>query len=153
MSTLKKDHVLPAGAGAVAAGATGAAIGAVVAGPPGLVIGAVAGGAIGAVLGDRVAQAADEREELGHFEQIHREMPYYVDGMSWDDYAPAYRYGLDTFRTHGGRAFADAEPELETDWTRARDASRLNWAQARAAVEHTWRELDLALRARGAPAE
>ncbi len=150
MSDIKKDHVLPAAGGAVAGGAAGAAIGAVVGGPVGLVVGAVAGGAAGAVFGDRAAQAAAEREELGHFEQIHREMPYYIDGMSWDDYRPAYGYGLETFRTHGGRAFAEAEADLEAGWGRARDASRLAWPQARGAVEHAWRELSTALRTRGA---
>lgn len=150
MSTLKKDHILGAGAAAVAGGASGAAIGAVVAGPAGLAVGAVAGGVLGAVIGDRAAEARDKRGDLGHFEQIHREMPYFVDGMAWDDYAPAYRYGLDTWRTHGGRAFAEAEADLEAGWGRARDASRLGWAQARAAVEHAWRELAQSAQARGA---
>jgi hypothetical protein len=148
MSTLKKDHILGAGAAAVAAGATGAAIGAVVAGPPGLVVGAVAGSALGAVLGDRAAEAADRRDDLGHFEQMYREMPYYVDGMTWDDYAPAYRYGLETYRTYGGQPFTDAEPQLEGEWGRARDRSRLAWIHARSAVEHAWRSLDETLHAR-----
>ena len=150
MSTLKKDHILGAGAAAVAGGATGAAVGAVVGGPAGLAVGAVAGGALGAVLGDRAAEAMDKRGDLGHFEQIYRDMPYYVDGMTWEDYAPAYRYGLETWRTHGARAFADAEPELDAGWGRARDASRLGWAQARGAVEHAWRELAQTLQSRGA---
>ena len=150
MSTLKKDHILGAGVAAVAGGATGAAVGAVVGGPAGLAVGAVAGGALGAVLGDRAAEAMDKRGDLGQFEQIYRDMPYYVDGMEWEDYAPAYRYGLETWRTHGARAFTDAEPELDAGWGRARDASRLGWAQARGAVEHAWRELAQTLQSRGA---
>jgi hypothetical protein len=149
MSTLKKDHILGAGTAAVAAGATGAAIGAAVAGPPGLVVGAVAGGALGAVLGDRAAEAADSRDDLGHFEQIYREMPYFVEGMNWDDYAPAYRYGIETYRIHGGRPFVEAETQLEQGWGRARDRSRLAWVHARGAVEHAWRSLDETLHARG----
>lgn len=149
MSTLKKDHILGAGGGAVAGGAAGAALGAVVGGPAGLAVGAVAGGALGAVLGDRAAEAADRREDLGHFQQIHREMPYFIDGMDWNDYAPAYRYGLETYRLHGGRRFDEAEGELETGWGRARDASRLTWVQARSAAAHAWRELDETLHARG----
>lgn len=141
MGTLKKDHVLEAGTGAVAAGVTGAAIGAAVAGPVGLALGAAAGGALGAVVGERVGEARDTRGDLGHFEQIFRDMPYYVDGMSWDDYAPAYRHGLDTWHTHGALGFGAAEADLESAWAQARDASRLHWAQARGAVEHAWREL------------
>lgn len=149
MSTLKKDHILGAGAAAVAGGATGAAIGAAVGGPVGLAVGAAAGGALGAVIGDRAAEARDKRGDLGHFEQIYRDMPYYVDGMTWDDYAPAYRYGLETWRTHGARGLAEAEADLDAGWGRARDVSRLHWAQARGAVEHAWRELAQSLQSRG----
>lgn len=149
MSTLRKDHILGAGSAAVLGGATGAAFGAVVAGPIGLAAGAVAGGALGALLGDRAAEAADRRDDLGHFQQIYREMPYYVDGMKWDDYAPAYRYGLETYRTRGAQPFREAEPQLAQGWGPARDASRLEWLQARAAVEHAWRDLDETLHARG----
>lgn len=148
MSKIKKDHVLPAGGGAVAAGAAGAAVGAVVGGPIGLVVGAVAGGAAGAVLGDKAAHAADDREGLGHFEQIHAGMPYFVDGMAWDDYAPAYRYGLDTWRRDGAQSFDAAESTLAAGWDAVRGPSRLTWAQARHAVEHAWRELAQADRAR-----
>lgn len=150
MSTLKKDHVLGAGAGAVAGGATGAAIRAAVGGPVGLAVGAAAGGALGALIGDRAAEARDKRGHLGHFEQIYRDMPYYADGMTWEDYAPAYRHGLDTWRTLGVREFGDAEADLEAGWGRARDASRLQWAQARGAVEHASRELAQTLQSRGA---
>ena len=129
MSTLKKDHILGAGGGAVAGGAAGAAI--------------------GAVLGDRAAESADGRQDLGHFQQLYHTMPYFVDGMEWQDYAPAYRYGLETYRIHGGRPFAEVEAELESGWGRARDTSRLTWAQARSATAHAWRELDETLHARG----
>ena len=142
MSTLKKDHILEAGGGALAGGAAGAALGAAVAGPAGLAVGAVAGGALGAVLGDKAADKADGEDSLGHFEQIHAQMPYYVDGMSWDDYAPAYRYGLQTYAMRAGRDFGQAEAELQAGWARARGASRLEWLQARGAVEHAWRSLD-----------
>lgn len=141
MGTLKKDHVVEAGTAAVAAGATGAAIGAAVAGPVGLALGAAAGGALGAVFGDRAAEARDTRGDLGHFEQIFRGMPYYVEGMAWDDYAPAYRHGLATWRTHGALGFDAAQADLEAGWAAARGDSRLEWAQARGAVEHAWREL------------
>jgi hypothetical protein len=142
MNTLKKDHVIGAGAAALAGGAVGAAIGGVVGGPAGVAVGAAAGGALGAVVGDRTAEAADPRDDLGRFEQIWHTMPYYEDGMDWDDYAPAYRYGIGQY--HGGesRTFQAAEPELERGWPSARGGSRLDWAQAREAVAHVWRWYD-----------
>jgi len=147
MSTLKKDHILGAGTAALAGGAAGAAIGAVVAGPPGLAVGAAAGGALGAVIGDRVSEANDARRDLGHFQQIYRTMPYYVDGMDWPDYAPAYRYGLDTWEAHRERALEEVESQLQGGWeAAARFGSRLSWPQARPAVAHAWQSLEEARR-------
>lgn len=146
MSILKKDHIVGAGSGALAGGVAGAALGAVVAGPPGMAVGAVAGVAIGANAGDRIAEARDRRENLGHFQQIFHSMPYYIPGHDWHDYAPAYRYGIDTYASHGGQSFEHAESVLQGGWeARSRFGSRLNWQQARPAVEHAWRSLDEAL--------
>lgn len=143
MSTLKKDHVVGAGASAAVGAVAGGALGAVIAGPPGLAIGAVAGGALGAVAGNRVAESVDARDDLGHFEQIFHTMPYYVAGRDWHDYAPAYRYGLDMFQRHRGHSFAAAESQLQGGWeAAARFGSRLGWFEARPAVEHAWTSLD-----------
>lgn len=149
MSTLKKDHVLGAGTSAIAGGAVGAAIGGVVAGPPGIALGAAAGTAVGAILGHKTSEAIDPRGNLGHFQQIHHTMPYFKAGMTWDDYAPAYQYGLDTYTTQGAQAFELAEAKLSEGWPRARDISRLDWQSAAPAVAHAWRELDQALQGTG----
>ena len=152
MSTLKKDHILGAGTAALAGGGAGAAIGAVIAGPAGLAIGAAAGGAIGAVVGNRASEAADTRSDLGHFQQIFHTMPYYVEGTDWHDYAPAYRYGLESFAQHRGRTLAEVETQLQGGWeAAARFGSRLQWQQARPAVQHAWQSLDDALRAQAIP--
>ena len=149
MGTLKKDHILGAGSAALAGGAAGAALGAVVAGVPGLAVGAAAGGALGAVWGDRAAEAVDPRDDLGRFRQIHHTMPYYVDGFDWNDYAPAYRYGLETWERYQGQALEAAESELQGGWeANARFGSRLSWRDARPAVAHAWESLDDARRRR-----
>jgi hypothetical protein len=142
MSTLKKDHILGAGASAVTGGAAGAVVGALVAGVPGMAIGAAAGTAIGAIAGQRASEAVDGRGDLGHFQQIFHTMPYYVSGMTWDDYAPAYRYGLEMHARHAPQPFAESEATLEPGWADARGASRLVWSEAREAAAHAWRSLD-----------
>ena len=119
MGNLKKDHVLGAGSAALAAGAAGAAIGGLVAGPAGIAVGAAAGGALGAVAGQRVSEKVDPREDLGHFQQIFRTMPYYVDGMDWHDYAPAYRYGIQTWHAHRGQSIDAMESQLHGGWEQA----------------------------------
>jgi hypothetical protein len=149
MSTLRKDHPLGAGIAAAAGAAIGAAIGALLATllgfalPLGIAIGAAAGGALGAVLGDRTAEARDPRDDLGRFEQIWHTMPYYEDGMEWDDYRPAYAYGIAQYHRGGeSRSFQAAEADLERGWPAARGTSRLAWGQARDAVAHVWRWYD-----------
>ena len=146
MSILKKDHIIGAGGAGLAAGAAGAAIGAAVGGPPGMAVGGVVGVALGAAAGDRIAEARDRRENLGHFEQIYQSMPYYVAGHDWHDYAPAYRYGIDTYHSHGSQPFAQAESVLQGGWEANQHfGSQLGWLQARPAVEHAWRSFDEAL--------
>lgn len=143
MSTLKKDHILGAGSAALLGGAVAGAAGWFIAGPAGLAVGAVAGGALGAVLGNRASEAADSRDDLGHFQQIFKTMPYYVEGHDWHDYAPVYRYGLDTHARHGGQPLAQVESQLQDGWEAAgRFGSRLQWSQARPAVAHAWESLD-----------
>jgi hypothetical protein len=142
MGNLKKDHVLGAGSAALAVGAAGAALGGLVAGPAGVAVGAAAGGALGAVAGDRASEKVDPREDLGHFQQMFTTMPYYVDGMDWHDYAPAYRYGIQTWHAHRGESVEALDTQLHGGWEQAaRFGSRLDWSQARPAVAHAWRSL------------
>lgn len=152
MSTLKKNHILGAGSAALLGGIIGGAIGWFVAGlvgfagAAGLAVGAVVGGVLGAVLGNRASEALDPRDDLGHFEQIFKTMPYYVDGHDWHDYAPAYRYGLDTYDKYAGQSLTKVESQLQGGWeSAARFGSRLQWSQARPAVAHAWESLDQAL--------
>ena len=141
--SLKKDHILGSGSAALAGGAAGAAIGAMMGGPAGLAVGAAAGGALGAVAGHRASEARDPRDDLGHFQQIYRTMPYYADGHDWHDYAPAYRYGLESWETLGGRPLEAVESQLQGGWEAAqRFGSRLQWQQARPAIEHAWQSMD-----------
>ena len=73
-------------------------------------------------------------------------MPYYVAGHDWHDYAPAYRYGIDTYHSHGSQPFAQAESVLQGGWEANQHfGSQLGWLQARPAVEHAWRSFDEAL--------
>ncbi len=149
MSSLKKDHVLGTGSAALLGGIIVGAIGWFVAGflgaagPVGLAVGAVVGGVLGAVLGNRASEAMVPSEDLGHFEQIFKTMPYYVTGHDWHDYAPAYRYGLDTHDKYAGQSLTKLESQLQGGWeAAARFGSRLQWSQARPAVAHAWESLD-----------
>ncbi|MBJ7575403.1 hypothetical protein [Luteimonas sp. MC1828] len=136
MSTLKKDHVLGAGSGALAGGVVGAAVGGLVGGPIGAAVGAVAAGAAAAVAGHKTAEALDPRGDLGHFEQVYKTTPYYIYGMTWSDYAPAYRFGIERFDRRADLL------ALEADWQTDSQGSRLLWSEVLPVLEHTWREME-----------
>lgn len=69
--------------------------------------------------------------------RTHFDLHYAQGGSRWEDYEPAYRYG-DAARAdprYVGRAWEDAEPELQRDWD-ARGAGP--WERFKAAVRHAW---------------
>lgn len=145
MDMLKKDHILGSVSAALLGGIVVGGIGWFIAGPVGLTAGVVVGGALGAVLGHRASEAVDPRDDIGHFEQIYTTMPYYVVGHDWNDYAPAYRYGLDTYKEYPGQALSQVESQLQGGWEAAtRFGSRLQWSQVRPVVAHAWESLDQA---------
>lgn len=141
MSTLKKDHILGAGAGALAGGALGGAAGGLLAGPAGMALGVSAGVALGAVAADQFVEEHDPRGDLGHFEQVFRTTAYYKEGMAWEDYRPAYAYGMAVYHNPDR---ADPEHFIQ-EWALHRGASRLSADEAWPAAEHVRRSYDEAV--------
>ena len=139
--TVKKDHSIGEGTGAVAGAIAGAAVGSA-AGPVGTVVGAIAGGALGAKGGGAVAEAVNPTEYATHFEKTYKTAPYYIGGSEWRDYQPAYQYGYDTYGQYQGRKFEDIENELERNWDSTRAQSRLAWNEARDAVRDGWHHIE-----------
>jgi len=68
----------------------------------------------------------------------HSTRRYVVHGMEYEDYAPAYRYGVLVADKHGKKTFAEVEPVLAEEWATVRGASRLEWNQARPAVQEAY---------------
>jgi hypothetical protein len=59
---------------------------------------------------------------------------YVMPGTEYEDYAPAYRYGVLVADKHGQKTFAEVEPLLAEEWAAVRGSSRLEWDKARPAV-------------------
>jgi hypothetical protein len=59
----------------------------------------------------------------------------------YDEYAPAYLYGLDmaTHEQHGGKEWDEAEPALRGEWEQRHPQSA--WAKFKDAVRHGWDRL------------
>jgi hypothetical protein len=147
LSTDRKDHPAAkgAGTGAVVGGvaggvAGGAAAGAAVGGmtgPVGAVVGAAVGAVAGAVAGRRVAKH-DPVVEDAYWRDNYASRPYASQGVNYDEYAPAYRYGADAYTKYPDRSFDEVEPELSRDWGTARGGSSLEWERAKHASRDAW---------------
>jgi hypothetical protein len=132
------DHPIAAAAGAVLAGAaTGAVVG-TAAGPIGAVIGAAVGAVAGGLGGDAIASSLEQAHDADYWRENYTRRPYFQAGDSFDDFGPAYEYGTSWRERHAGRSFDDVEPELATQWERARGSSRLGWDRARHAARDAW---------------
>lgn len=149
----KKDHPAAKGVGAVVGGVTGgvaggAAAGAAVGGmtgPVGAAVGAAVGAVAGAMAGKGIAKAADPAVEDAYWRDNYSSRPYVTGGASYDDYGPAYRYGVDSYSRYPDRSFDEVEPELGRDWSNARGRSSLEWENAKHATRDAWHRADNAV--------
>jgi uncharacterized protein (TIGR02271 family) len=66
---------------------------------------------------------------------------YATSGGSYDDYAPAYRYGttLASDSRYSGRSWNDIEADARTDWESRYPGS--TWDNMKAAVRHGWEKV------------
>jgi len=134
-------HPVGTGLGAAAGGLAAGAAAGTVAGPLGTLAGAVAGAVIGGLAGKGVAELIDPTAEEAYWRENYESRPYVGSGATFDDYGPAYRYGVDSYGRFEGRTFEEAEPELMRDWDRARGSSRLTWENAKHATRDSWQRV------------
>ena len=135
-------HPVGVGIGAAAGGmAAGAAMGTVVAGPLGTAVGAAVGAIVGGLGGKAVAEHFDPTIEEAHWRKSYEGEPYYQKGMTYDDYAPAYRVGAEGTGLYADKSFDDVEDKLAEDYQHAKGESRLEWTHARSASQAAWNRL------------
>src|SRR3954466_14594967 len=97
------SHPVGTGVGAAVGGvAAGAAAGSV-AGPVGTVVGAAGGAVVGGLAGKGVAESIDPTREDADWRDNYTSRPYVDSGASYDDYGPAYGYGVNSYSRYPGR--------------------------------------------------
>src|SRR3954465_10567404 len=107
-------HPIGTGLGAAAGGiAAGAAVGSV-AGPVGTAVGAAVGAVVGGLAGKGIAEQIDPTREDAYWRDNYSSRPYAAGG-SYDDYGPAYSYGVNSYSKYQGRDFDDVESDLSRD--------------------------------------
>jgi hypothetical protein len=135
-------HPVGTGIGAVVGGAAAGAVTGTVAGPVGTVIGAAVGAVVGGLAGKGVAEAIDPTLERAYWRENFLGREYVARGSSFDDYGPAYGFGVDARARYPGREFDDVESELSSNWTTSRGTSNLGWDRAKQAARDAWNRID-----------
>jgi len=125
--------------------AAGAAIGSIVPGigtAAGAIIGALAGAVGGGLTGLAIGHAVDVKEYEDYWKEHYVTKPYARD-MTYDDMAPAYRYGWETRgNLPQGARWEEYEQKLGEQWDAVRAGSRLDWDDARRAARDAWDHVD-----------
>jgi hypothetical protein len=121
------------GIGTIVAGAAARAAVGTVPVPVGTVVGGVAGKGI--------AEAIDPTVELAYWSENFRERDYVEKGSSFDDYGPAYGFGVDVRAQNPGRDFDDLESNLSRTWPARRGSSSLSWDRAKHAARDAWNRI------------
>ena len=83
----------------------------------------------------------DPATERDYWRSNYASRPYVSAGSSYDDYAPAYDYGITSYSRYRDRSWDDVESDLGRDWDRAKGKSKLTWEHAKAAVRDAWDRL------------
>ena len=138
-------HPVSTGLGAAAGGmAAGAAVG-TVAGPVGTIAGAAAGAIVGGLAGKAIGKAIDPTVEDAYWQKTYSKESYYQSGLTYDDYAPAYRTGYQGRAQYAGRKFDDVERDLEASYNREKGSSKLGWDKAKRASRAAWDRIERAI--------
>ena len=138
-------HPVGTGLGAVAGGAAaGAAVGSV-AGPVGTLVGTAAGAIVGGLAGKGVAEHFDPTAEEAYWTKQYELEPYYEKGLTYDDYAPAYRLGYEARGRYAGRTFDSLDADLARDYESRRGKSKLEWNRAKHASRAAWDRIERAI--------
>jgi len=134
-------HPVGTGVGAALGGAAAGAATGTVAGPVGTVIGAAVGAIAGGLAGKGVAEVIDPTQEDAYWRENYSSRPYVSAESKYDDYGPAYLYGVEAFSKNPNRQFDDVQSDLGRDWDSARGKSSLDWDRARSATRDAWDRL------------
>jgi len=142
-------HPVGVGLGAIGAGAAAGAAGGMIAGPLGAVAGAVGGAVVGGLAGKAAAESINPTVETKYWQESHSSRPYAIPTLGYEEFAPAYRYGWESFGRRGyGQTFEGLENDLGRGWDKAKGSSHLAWDQAKSATRDAWDRVEQAARAR-----
>ena len=95
----------------------------------------------GGLAGNTIAESIDPAAEEAYWRKNYSSRLYDTSGATFNEYRPAYSYGVDAHRRYEGQSFEQVEPELMRDWDRVRGMSSLTWEKAKHAVRDSWQRV------------
>jgi hypothetical protein len=111
-------------------------------------LGTAPGAAAGGLAGKKIADLIDPAAELAYWRENFSSRPYVRRGATFNEYRPAYSYGIHAYSRHEGRSFEEVEPQLMREWDSAKGISSLTWEGAKLATRDAWQHVsDLVERA------
>jgi hypothetical protein len=134
-------HPVGTGIGAAAGGMAAGAAAGTVAGPVGTVAGAAIGAVVGGLAGKGIAEKIDPTLEEAYWREAYVSRPYIAEGSTFDDYGPAYGYGVESYVRYPGKTFDQVEADLARDWQRSKGKSTLAWENAKHAARDSWQRV------------
>jgi hypothetical protein len=138
-------HPVGTGLGAAAGGMAAGAAAGTVAGPVGTAVGAAVGAVVGGLAGKGIAEKIDPTAEDAYWHANYASRPYINRDYTYDDYGPAYRYGVDYYRENPSRSFEASEVQMRQGWEHHKGRSRLSWDDARHATRDSWKRVSDAI--------
>lgn len=97
-----------------------------------------AGAVVGGLAGKAAAEGIDPTVESAYWRENYATRTYVDKDASFEDYSPAYEYGVDSAAEFEEQNFEDVELDLSKNWDSARGASSLTWERARHATRDAW---------------
>jgi hypothetical protein len=110
-------------------------------GPVGTVAGAAIGGALGGVASHGAVRVVNPQAEDDYWRVEYTSAPTYRSEYTYDDYGPAYRYGVASYARYSGGTFEEVDTELAANWEKSRLNSRLSWIEARDSSRAAWNRI------------
>lgn len=131
-------HPLGTGAGAASGGVAGAAVGMAVGGPVGGLIGAAVGALAGGLAGKGAAELVNPTAEELFWRETYLREPYYVQGRTYEYYAPGFRAGWEGRVRHDDGTFEQAERDLKAEYNLSKSELDPDWQDVRPAARAAW---------------
>jgi hypothetical protein len=98
---------------------------------------------VGAATGAATA-AINPRFEDEYWRETYAVRNYVREGEDYQTFAPAYRYGWESYGLYPSKGFDEVESELRRGWERSESNAGLAWERAREAVRDAWRRIERA---------